>query len=321
MKIFHVYALQPVAEKSEPIQRFLAACESNGVRVVRDFRDTYLFRAWFPTNGDPNAFASFMAAVAPEGFEESCKFTSTSVECKYSQEDINLAMLFNVRHYGRSVDPLSPKHDVISVLDYTSIDLNSACAKCSAGAIQSEPLRISASSAGRVKAVSCVGLGSVGEFLLSDELLRVLEKELGCEIPKRPVLAGKQDRDGGQVWQVDPEMEFPFESYGGVGSTFERCDVCGRLWIRSTCQDWLTTVRYHAVRQGTVRERDLCPAMWAPFWYGERHIDAMSGRLIDVPWRSIWLRGDVGRALVKRKLPRVTLTPFVEVASDTGRPA
>jgi hypothetical protein len=228
----------------------------------------------------------------------------------YTPDEIATAPLFSFVHVGRHINlPMGPG-GVSGVSSIVEISLDRACGQCGCGAHQVGPLHVSGAELNKTSGFASLFIGS-NEFVMIDEQVGRAMASITQLVPQRDIaLLGRITPKAG--WkQLAPDFELPLKACREQRYVRRSCGRC-RCVRLDLPPDELATAGYFMVDRAVIERLELPPVMLAPYWDGdvERFDD---GRLISVPARRIWFRGDIGRALMAMKIRGLELTPVLAV--------
>ena len=226
---------------------------------------------------------------------------------EYSDEDFLEAGLFSFYlKPGASVDiPPGPDH-ILGLADIADWDESAACGSCGAGIVQRSPMRIPASAMSKKRMVAETGLDVGGDLMISEQLRLALLEQFSIELPLLEIeQTGRAERRE-KWWQVLPTMTLPPDWLVWVNIKATECPECKVIrWRRDNPGEHSGTY----LRKGSFQPEATDAAVWSPDWSDEIH-RAEDGRLLSAPQKSIFLRGDVGRAFRSLGLKQINLIPF-----------
>jgi len=234
-------------------------------------------------------------------------FTEEFFVQQFTAAETAAAPLFRMVHMGRDIDFPIGKDRFASPSHITTIDTSAACPTCGAGAIQRDPLRLKASELEPAGPFVSITLVANDFYIVRGDFAQAWSTLIGENLPLLAVEAtGKAARDT-EWFQLVPAAVLPADSIRDHRAARTPCAICGIL--RMDWGDTLPHGPYHTALPA-LAEAKLPPIVWSHWIEGEltRFPD---GRVRQYPGRSLWLRGDVARALATFKVRGLDLIPII----------
>jgi predicted nucleic-acid-binding Zn-ribbon protein len=229
------------------------------------------------------------------------------IEQRFTKDEVASAPLFWPIHTGKTPDVPNSKDGRWDLTCVTRVDGSRICNKCGVGGVVASPLRIPAGSLNKLSKFARLDVQHDQFLLISEELAESLSSETGADLPLKEIEATGGGRLKMKWFQLDPQVAVPVEAIRDVRFVRKPCPKCGAIFIE---QPTLTLDTYHTIEKRVLDRRPLPPVVNSPFWEGS--LDrAEDGTVRVMPWRRVWFRGDLGRVLMRMKVPRLELTPII----------
>ncbi|MBY0261927.1 MAG: hypothetical protein K2Q20_06265 [Phycisphaerales bacterium] len=289
--------------------KWLKELESKGYKVDRDYWKSLhdAVNVDIPVDS-PDDLEPFKQA-AEDGIIK--RWRRSQIKQHFTQSEIASAPLFGFVYVGRDMRVPQGKDLVAGISHFVEYDTSFACVTCGAWAKQCGPLRILGSELNQAARLSNITIVSNSFDLVPAKTLEQISQVVKAKLPLRPIEVAGKVKLKEEWWQLDPDFELPIEVCQEMRYVRIVCQACGVVRLDGVPGDELLG-GYFTVKSAKLRQYDLPPAMLEPYWNGDikRYQD---GRLISTPSRRIWLRGDVGRALLKLKIRGLSLSPILAV--------
>ncbi|HZW11066.1 MAG TPA: hypothetical protein VFF69_14285 [Phycisphaerales bacterium] len=226
----------------------------------------------------------------------------------YSPVDFAHAPLFGIIHTGRDIDFPMGRDDIASVTHIMDVDQSDACAACGAGTRQNCPLRLPASDLNKAGKCASIWIGDNAFFMLTEQLAGELSEECSDELPLLEIETIGKIKLKERWLQIVPEFVVPESAIVERRVKRIECPECGA--VRGEALPGPISGVCFTARESALNKVRLPAASLCPVWEGgiERFPD---GRIISYPERRLWLRGDLGRALAKKKIRDLELVPII----------
>jgi hypothetical protein len=300
-KVLHIHFLA-VDESHPALQMAIVRLKGAGYRVSRRRKvGDYMIRA--PGEGD-NLWESEVESLKNMRVID---YVSTFVDIEHNDQEIQEAGLFIFScKPGKDVDAPSGPDGILGLADLADWDDSKICSVCGAGAVQISPMRIPASSLAKRRLMTEPGVDVGKDLLVSEEARRLLLDRYAIELPLREVQQTGRKPPKEQWWQVMPEMALPAEFLTFVNVKEQKCLGCRRSrWRRD--DPTMHSAAYISWR--TFDPGQIDAAIWWQDWDGDI-LRSPDGRILSLPRRMIYLRGDLGRALREIAPAHIDLTPL-----------
>lgn len=288
---------------------WLALREAPGFRVDRerwaklhDAVDVYV------SPSDQAVFRVFDDAKA-KGLIE--RWDRVHIFQRYSPSEFAASPLFAVVHVGRCVEVPKGTDNIAAISHFVDFDVVPACSNCGAGATQTGAMRIPGAELNKAGRFASIMIGN-NEFLMASETVvdALAAAAGGVTLPLRRVESIGRTKAKEQWFQFFPLDELPIAACHEGRWVRQICPKCEAVRLTSPGDDLAVGGYFMVSKELLGGTRLVPPIVRAPYWYGdvERFDDA---RLITVPDRRIWLRGDVGRALAAMKIRGLDMVPVL----------
>lgn len=305
-EVLRVFAY-PAKGHERVYQAWLKSLESRGLRVDRErWRKLHAGVDVFIRPDNPGELEPFEIAKASGFLDE---FQPGVVEQIYERGEFETAPMFSFVHVGRCIEFARGRDNRAGICHFVDFDANDACATCGAHAEQSGPLRLLTSELNKAGKWASLAIIANDFHLITQSLLDQLQDECRELLPVREVVQIGKSKPKERWWQLDPTHVMPTEFTRCIGYGVTRCKRCDAAQLRSEgkhVRQMSFTVKSEAF--STSRTPAL---VLSPFWTVDHILRFDDGRLKSVPSRRIWLRGDLGRAILKLKIRGLQLTPIL----------
>lgn len=225
----------------------------------------------------------------------------------YSTSEVETAPMFDPIHGGRTIEFPRGRDDISGVCHLAEFDDSTVCMECGTGVRQVSPMRVPAAELNKCGQIASIQLGANVFWMLAESLVGELEESCGARLPRRQVDGIGKAVSKSKWWQIVPDWSIPANVVEVHRYRRGPCLKCGAVRLDLAQQPY---GGYFTVRRDDLKGLTLPPIMSDSFVGGnlERFPD---GRIRGFPTTHMWLRGDVGRALAKKKIRGLDLYPII----------
>lgn len=231
------------------------------------------------------------------------------MERVYSKADVAGAAVFECNFLGNSMDAGENDEGELDLQMVISLDESSSCGKCGAGYTLAEEAKLpSAELRGCKRGLGCAQVGNNQLIVLSETFIGAIEKKTGTRLPVGRVVPVGRAVLKERWFFLRPHAAADPAQVADHCSKRLPCPACGAVYEQHTGA--VPNSGYHTLSP-TFAAAAMEPVVHSPFWDGDRRV-SKAGRTKSVPWRRLWVRGDVGRAMLAAKVYDLGVEPLLQ---------